>query len=384
MKVISELHRLFSNHKEQSLNGRYIHNKHILPLIDLLRNKLEIEEIGRSVLNKPIFTIKIGHGSNRILIWSQMHGNESTTTKALLDLINILNNENSSYTEEILKSCTLCIIPILNPDGAEAYTRVNANNVDLNRDAQQLTQPESLLLRKVFDQFKPNFCYNLHGQRTIFSAGKSKLPATVSFLAPAQDMDCSITDSRKKAMEIIAVMNRVLQIEIPGQVGVYDDSFNINCVGDTFQSLNIPTILFEAGHYKNDYNREKTRELIVQALLTSLDYICKNKIDGNHYKEYLKIPENQKLFFDIILRDAKYLGKIVDVAIQFDEVLNNDKIHFIPTLKKVGNLNNYYGHKEIVLDKKEISIENISSRKGIEIVVVDKYSEKKPLIIKEF
>ena len=384
MKVISELHRLFSNYKEQSLNGRYIHNKHILPLIDLLRNNLEIEEIGKSVLNKSIFTIKIGHGSNRILIWSQMHGNESTTTKALFDLINILTSENGSYTEKIINCCTLCIIPVLNPDGAEAYTRVNANKVDLNRDAQQLTQPESMLLRKVFDQFKPNFCYNLHGQRTIFSAGKSNFPATVSFLAPAQDKDSSITDSRKKAMEIIAAMNRVLQLEIPGQVGVYDDSFNINCVGDTFQSMNIPTILFEAGHYKNDYNREKTRELIVQAILTSLDYICKNNINGNHYKEYLKIPENQKLFFDIILRDAKYLGKIVDVAIQFDEVLFGEEIHFIPILKKVGDLNNYYGHKEIVLDKKEISIENNSSEEGIEIVVVDKYSEKKPLIIKEF
>ena len=49
----------------------------------------------------------------------------------------------------ILKACTLYIIPILNPDGAKAYTRLNANEVDLNRDAQDLSQPESKVLRAV-------------------------------------------------------------------------------------------------------------------------------------------------------------------------------------------------------------------------------------------
>ena len=58
-------------------------------------------------------------------------------------------------------------------------------------------------------------------------------------------------------MEVIIKMNNVLQNVIPNQVGIYDDSFNINCVGDSFQSKGVPTILFEAGHYKNDYSREK-------------------------------------------------------------------------------------------------------------------------------
>ena len=64
-------------------------------------------------------------------------------------------------------------------------------------------------------------------------------------------------------MEVIAVMNDALQNIIPNQVGVYDDAFNLNCVGDTFQSENVPTILFEAGHYANDYAREKTRSLFI-------------------------------------------------------------------------------------------------------------------------
>jgi murein tripeptide amidase MpaA len=44
----------------------------------------------------------------------------------------------SERSEKILDAFTFYCIPMLNPDGA-AYTRENANKVDLNRDS-QLTQ----------------------------------------------------------------------------------------------------------------------------------------------------------------------------------------------------------------------------------------------------
>ena len=68
----------------------------------------------------------MGTGSTKVLMWSQMHGNESTTTKSLLDLLRFLNTN-----PDWLDNLQLSIIPILNPDGAKAYTRVNANQVDL-------------------------------------------------------------------------------------------------------------------------------------------------------------------------------------------------------------------------------------------------------------
>ena len=380
---IKDLELLFSTFKEQNLSGRYIHNGHILPILNSLKSKLEIKEIGESVLNKPIFSIKIGKGSKRILMWSQMHGNESTTTKAVFDLLNTILNRTNNITETILNNCTICIIPILNPDGAEAYTRINANEVDLNRDAQNLTQPESHVLQEVFNQFKPEYCFNLHGQRTIFSAGKTNNSATVSFLAPAQDEECTITQTRKIAMEIIAVMNRNLQQQIPNQVGVYDDSFNINCVGDTFQSQLVPTILFEAGHFAKDYQREKTREYIYQSLVTAILYISNNDITGKGYKEYLSIPENEKLFYDIILRDANVNGEILDIAIQYEEVLDKCEIKFVPTIKEVKNLNSYFGHREINLHKKEVKIKKSDEKLVSEIVVVKNNCEFSPINLTE-
>ncbi len=339
---VSLLKSLFKTHKESSLFGRYLHNTTISKWLDKNGSKIKIDTLGNSVEGREIISITIGKGSKKILMWSQMHGNESTTTKAIFDLLNVLFVQNDT-SKAILKACQIKIIPILNPDGAFAYTRVNANKVDLNRDAQDLSQPESQILRQVFDSFKPDFCFNLHGQRTIFGAGKTGKSASVSFLSPAEDEERSITLVRKKAMSIIVEMNNVLQKQIPDQVGIYDDQFNINCVGDTFQSLQVPTILFEAGHIANDYNREITREFIFQSLIIGLDIISKSEITGDSFNEYLEIPQNEKNFSDIIIRNSSE----GDIAIQFEERLSGGHIAFVPIIHKIGDLNLFFGHREI-------------------------------------
>lgn len=354
---IKDLKLLFAKYKETRLYHRYITHNHIAPLLKNIETHFDIEIIGKSVKNNSIYGLKVGSGDKRILMWSQMHGNESTTTKAIFDLLNSLKNPKSGLGL-FLKDCTMYIIPILNPDGALVYTRINANEVDLNRDAQALTQPESLVLRDAFNSFHPHYCFNLHGQRTIFSVGTTNKPATVSFLAPAQDEACTITANRKVAMEIITVMNEALQPLIPNQVGVYDDAFNLNCVGDTFQSKNVPTILFEAGHYPNDYGREKTREYIYISLLTAINYIATNSINGNKYQDYFKIPENDKCFYDIIIRNAKVKQNeneaILDIGILYQEVLRDGVIEFIPKIEKIANLKGFYGHREIFAAGQEV------------------------------
>lgn len=341
------LKTLFKTHREISLFGRYIHLNTIKPLLVKHKQKFNINVIGQSVLGDDIHSITLGAGANKILMWSQMHGNESTTTKAIFDLINLLSHYND-YANSVLSQCTLLIIPILNPDGAKAYSRLNANNIDLNRDAQNLSQPESIVLRNLFKTFKPHFCFNLHGQRTIFSAGNSSKTATVSFLSPAQDKACTITQNRQVAMALINNMNAMLQLEIPNKVGVYDDAFNLNCVGDTFQSFNIPTVLFEAGHYKNDYYREEARRFIFQSLVIAIKSISINNIQiKNAHREYALIPENKKLFFDIIIRNTNVNSKIVDIAIQYEERLVLETLKFIPKVVKIEKLDKFYAHKTI-------------------------------------
>src|SRR5690606_2236569 len=166
--------------KQTSLVGRYITPMDIDPYLDSLTSEFDVRQVGKSVQGRTIRSITLGNGPIRIMMWSQMHGNESTTTKSVLDLINYLR-AGSELARLILKNCTIAIIPMLNPDGAIAYTRVNANAVDLNRDAQDRTQPESIALHELYQNFKPDYCFNLHDQRTIYNVGDTPKPATVSF-----------------------------------------------------------------------------------------------------------------------------------------------------------------------------------------------------------
>ncbi|SHI51719.1 Zinc carboxypeptidase [Mesonia phycicola] len=359
----------YSEFKEVSITGRYLSYSSIVNYIENLPSYFIIQTEGKSVLGEKIYSIEFGNGPKKILMWSQMHGNESTTTKAVLDLLNFIAiDENDDFKNRTLEDCTIKIILVLNPDGLKNYTRVNANEVDLNRDATNQSQPESKILRKVFQEFKPHYCLNLHDQRTIFSAGSVNKPATVSFLAPAYNEAREVNTVREKAMQLIVGMSNYLQAVIPNQVGRYDDGFNINCVGDYFQAQNVPTILFEAGHYYEDYEREVTRKYIFLSLFSVVSQIISATYKDLDRKEYEKIPENDKLFNDIIIRNAEIEGEIKDVAIQYKEVLEEGKFYLMPIIEAIGDLNNRFGHKELNAENKVLRINSVKNLEiGIKI-----------------
>ena len=341
--------QLATEYLEPKLKGKYIHLDVIFPLLESFKNVFEITEIGKSVQQRSIYQVQIGTGKTKILMWSQMHGNEPTTTKGLFDFFNFLSKD-SELAQQIKNKYTLLCIPMLNPDGALAYTRENANSVDLNRDAYLASQPEMKLLRILYEEFKPDYCYNLHDQRTIFGTEGFNLPATMSFLAPAFNKDRDYNEVRMKAIVIINKMNRALQEYIPYQIGRFDDSYNVNCTGDYFTTQNTPTILFEAGHFQMDYDRDESRKYVFISLLSSLLDNYENVIVDNELDNYLRIPQNNKSFFDFIYKNVKIIDnsveKIINFAAQYDEVLENNEIYFKAKISKVSDLEEYSGHTE--------------------------------------
>ena len=340
---------LFNKNKERSISGRYVTLVEIEPLLNKLNSNNELKVIGKSVLDKPIYSYQIGTGKTKVFLWSQMHGNESTTTKALFDLLNYLKSD-ETLANHLLTNFTFLCIPMLNPDGAALYTRSNANDVDLNRDSQVLTQPESKFLRATFDAFKPDFCFNLHDQRTIFGVADTGKPATLSFLAPSFNENRDVNESRMKSIDLIAAINEKLQCYLPNQIGRFDDSFNINCIGDTFQYLGVPTLLFEAGHFQDDYQREETRKFVFMALMSSFSVLYENVIVVNGIGKYLNIPQNKVVFYDFIYKNIKIsydgIEKITNFAAQYKEELIDNEVCFNAYFSQIGNLEHYYGHFE--------------------------------------
>ena len=122
----------YDEFKSGKLYGRYITYSHLEEALEDFKERYPITEVGRSFLNIPIPGITVGTGKKKILAWSQMHGNESTSTKGVVDLLHFLKvYADLDVVKNILAECTILILPMVNPDGAARYTRVNVNKVDL-------------------------------------------------------------------------------------------------------------------------------------------------------------------------------------------------------------------------------------------------------------
>ena len=364
----AQLHKIatwYRTGKATALQGRWIPFSRIEPLLKKLKSPFQVVKIGTSVNKVPIYKVVIGTGPLNILIWSQMHGNESTGTKAVFDFFNLCSHPSGlqPVVQQLLERCTITVIPMLNPDGAAAYTRVNATSIDLNRDAVDLKAPESAALRTTLDTIQPNYCFNLHDQRTIFTVGDTKKPATLSFLAPSTSIARTVTAGRKETMRVIVAMNQVVQQLIPGQVGRYTDEFYPKATGDNFQKEGYNTVLIEAGHAKDDYDREEVRYYNFLALLSGLLFIADGK-EISH-KPYFEIPNNSKFYLDILYQQifVENENRRVDVGVLFKEQLEKSKITFNPEIEIVGDLKSYNANE--IINKKGVKVLNRADLKEI-------------------
>ncbi|MCE1167312.1 MAG: succinylglutamate desuccinylase/aspartoacylase family protein [Sphingobacteriia bacterium] len=94
-----------------------------------------------------------------VLLFAQQHGDEPSGKEALLQLIQeIADDKLDSYLDYM----NLLIVPMVNPDGAEAGTRRNGRGVDLNRNHLILTEPETQGLHKLFNKYLPEVTLDMH------------------------------------------------------------------------------------------------------------------------------------------------------------------------------------------------------------------------------
>ncbi len=355
------MHNLFqsySRYREPSITNRFIKHKHVLDLLSKIESNtlFTTKNVGNSFQGRSLNLVKSGSGETRILIWSQMHGDEATATMVLFDLLLFLSadDEYNTIRQTILNKCTLYILPMVNPDGAECLTRRNAQGIDINRDFLAQQTPEGKILRDIHQKINPHFAFNMHDQTNIWSAGKTGNPATISVLAPAFDNSQRFNSSRESAAKVITVINSEIQNHISGCVGRWsDDDYEIRAFGDNFQTAGSATILLEAGGHKNDPEKQFVRKLTFLALLTGLNAIANNLYASQTVDGYLVIPTNEKRHFDILLRncvvEAPEYSYQIDIGLVADEQVdaNGSSVSYVYEVANTGDLQGFFGYEEI-------------------------------------
>ncbi|WP_419832440.1 DUF2817 domain-containing protein [Endozoicomonas atrinae] len=129
---------------------------------------------GFSVCNRPVeATVTRQKGLDRFCyLIAGTHGDEPEGIYVLEQLIQQISSDTINLP--------MVVIPVLNPDGLAAKTRVNANGVDLNRNlpasnwshqkrgekyspgSHPNSEPENQFLVSLFDKYPPGFILSFH------------------------------------------------------------------------------------------------------------------------------------------------------------------------------------------------------------------------------
>jgi len=361
----SLLQRMYRGHAQIRHAGleerRFGHAKVMEAVDDLPSPAFRTGEAGRSVQGRSIRSVRWGNGPVQVLIWTQMHGDEPTATMAVLDLWKALQDPKFLPESKAWGSrMTLHFLPMLNPDGAEAYTRRNALGIDLNRDALRKVSPESRILDHWRDSLKADWGFNLHDQHRYYSTGESNLTAAVAFLAPPPDLARSTPPHRQDAMQLIAQLARGLKSIVPGQVCRYSDAFEARAFGDNFTARGTRTVLIEAGWITGDDEKQELRRIYFASLVAALDGIATGSYEQVPMAEYNKLPYNQNRLLELLVREASVAAPngpyTLDIAFKKEELPlpGGTGWYARARIEDIGDLSPFAAHQ--TLDARGLSV----------------------------
>ncbi len=334
---------IYPEYKNTRFTDRYIDPTEWVAYCQELPSEFKVANEGCSEEGRTILQLKWGTGKRHLLLWSQMHGNEPTATLAISDLFNLLSNGSTdARTKDLvngwMNEFTFHFIPILNPDGAIRYQRRNANGIDINRDAVKQATAESRFFWDLMKEIKPELGFNLHDQRTMYSAGHTDNPATISFLAPSPDAERSVNAARVKSISLGGYLTQVLRPHLGDCIARYSDEFYPTSFGDNLQKQDIPVLLIESGESATTPNREETRRANFFCLAAGFTALQNDQLSENHSASYFALPENQVRFFDLILTSVSWKGGVTDVGLRCQEKLVDGRLRRVFEVADIGDL----------------------------------------------
>ncbi|MGH2736533.1 MAG: M14 family zinc carboxypeptidase [Actinomycetota bacterium] len=124
---------------------------------------VEVFSAGQSGEGRELLYATVGEGEDVFWLQARIHGNELLSSDAALHMLKYLSG-GSPDAKQIRDALTVVVIPMYNPDGAEANIRQSTTpfRLDLNRDWELFRQPESRAFYELWEEFQPRLALDMH------------------------------------------------------------------------------------------------------------------------------------------------------------------------------------------------------------------------------
>lgn len=214
------------------------------------------ELLGLSVEKRKITKLVYGSAPKPVLIIGGIHGDETAAISLTKMFVDKLNND-----EPIEKTCSVVVVPVINPDGVALKTRTNANNVDINRNfdtndwnskrakrkrynagSAPGSEPETRILMEIIESLKPARIVVIHSPLRL-----------INFDGPPEAEDLAHEMSNYTKYKVVASIG----YPTPGSIGTYAGV-----------ERDIPVITFELSASPSS----KEMEHAVQALYAAVKF----------------------------------------------------------------------------------------------------------------
>jgi hypothetical protein len=172
-----------------------------------------VASAGQSGEGRELLYATVGTGPTTFWLQARIHGNELHSTEAALQILDLLDSGNPT-AQLIRENLTVVVIPMYNPDGAEANIRQSTTptRIDLNRDWENFAQPESIAFWRLWRDVAPALALDLHhmGQAPIVedTDDLNQFQIGARSIDPARMTDLQWLTNRQMAMVSVDALDR--------------------------------------------------------------------------------------------------------------------------------------------------------------------------------